>query len=140
MSKITLAEVEEINRELPWLETLGLRVDELGEGSARVSLPFAPSQLRPGGTISGPAMMTIADYAMYLATLSAIGRVELAVTTSLSINFLRKPPPGDIVADCRLLKVGKRLAYGEVWIHSPDGHGEEPVAHATVTYSIPPDR
>lgn len=140
MSRITFADVAEINEELPWATTLSLKVETLGEGSATVTLPFAPSQLRPGGTISGPAMMALADYTMYLAVLSAIGRVELAVTTSLSINFLRKPPPGDIVADCRLLKLGKRLAYGEVWIHSPDGHGEEPVAHVTATYSIPPDR
>lgn len=140
MAKITVEDIAEINEELPWAMTLDLRVESLGEGEARVTLPFAPSQLRPGGTISGPSMMALADYAMYVAVLSAIGRVELAVTTSLSINFLRKPPPGDIEADCRLLKLGKRLAYGEVWIHSPDGHGEEPVAHATATYSIPPER
>ena len=140
MAKITLEDIAEINEELPWATTLGLRVDGLGDGEAKVTLPFAPSQLRPGGTISGPSMMALADYTMYVAVLSAIGRVELAVTTSLSINFLRKPPPGDIEAHCRLLKVGKRLAYGEVWIHSPDGHGEEPVAHVTATYSIPPER
>lgn len=140
MAKISMEELEEINGELAWAVTLGLKVESLGDGEARVSLPFAPSQLRPGGTISGPSMMALADYAMYVAVLSAIGRVELAVTTSLSINFLRKPPPGDIHADCRLLKLGKRLAYGEVWIHSPEGHGEDPVAHATATYSIPPDR
>ena len=140
MAKITLEDIAEINAELPWAETLGLRVESLGEGEARVTLPFAPSQLRPGGTISGPSMMALADYALYIAVLSAIGRVELAVTTNLSINFLRKPPPGDIHADCRLLKLGKRLAYGEIWIHSPDAHGDEPVAHATATYSIPPNR
>ena len=140
MARITLEEIAEIDKELPWARTLGLRVESLGEGEAKVTLPFAPSQLRPGGTISGPSMMALADYAMYIAVLSAIGRVELAVTTSLAINFLRKPPPGDIEADCRLLKLGKRLAYGEVWIHSPEGHGEEPVAHATATYSIPPER
>ncbi|MEX0924289.1 MAG: PaaI family thioesterase [Rhodovibrionaceae bacterium] len=139
MAKITLGELAEINEELAWVVTLGLRIDELGKGTAKVTLPFTPSQLRPGGTISGPSMMALADYAMYVAVLSMIGRVELAVTTNLSINFLRKPPPSDIQADCRLLKLGKRLAYGEVWIHSPEGHGEDPVAHATVTYSIPPN-
>ena len=84
-------------------------------------------------------MMTLADYAMYAAVLGAIGRVELAVTTSLSINFLRKPPQADIVAGCRLLKLGKRLAYGEVMLHS-DAEPDAPVAHATTTYSIPPNR
>ena len=84
--------------------------------------------------------LTLADYAMYVAVLSAIGRVELAVTTNLNINFLRKPGPGDILGDCRLLKLGKRLAYGEVLIYSEGLGSDDPVAHVTATYSIPPDR
>ena len=91
--------------------------------------------LRPGGTISGPAMFGLADVALYGAVLSMIGPVALAVTTNMNINFLRKPAPKDLLAEARILKLGKRLAVGEVTIWS-EGE-EEPVAHATGTYSIP---
>jgi len=140
MAKITVAEVQEIATELQWVTLLGIAVEEIGEGGARLRLPASESVLRPGGTISGPAMMTLADFAMYVAVLGAIGRVEMALTTNLSINFLRPPPPGDLVGDCRLLKLGKRLAYGEVLVTSAAVGNDEPVAHATLTYSIPPDR
>ena len=140
MPKITAADMQEIDKALPWAVTLGLCVEEIGEGTAKVRLPYQEGHLRPGGTISGPSMMTLADYAMYVAVLSAIGRVELAVTTNLNINFLRKPGPGDILGDCRLLKLGKRLAYGEVLIYSEGLGSDDPVAHVTATYSIPPDR
>ncbi len=140
MPKITIAEMNEIASDIPWVELLGMTVDEIGEGRATVRLPYKPDFLRPGGTISGPAMMGLADYGMYVAVLSAIGRVELAVTTNLSINFLRKPGQADIIGDCRLIKLGKRLAYGEVLLHSVIESSDEPVAHVTATYSIPPDR
>jgi acyl-coenzyme A thioesterase PaaI-like protein len=81
-------------------------------------------------------MMGLADYTMYAVVLSLIGRVELAVTTNLNCNFLRRPTPGDLIADGRIIKLGKRLAYGEVTICS-DGDAD-PVAHVTATYSIPP--
>ena len=80
-------------------------------------------------------MMTLADTALYVALLAMIGPVALAATTSLNINFLRKPAPVDVIARCRLLKLGKRLAVGEVAIRS-EGL-QEAVAHATSTYSIP---
>src|SRR5690625_100202 len=140
MAKITVAEVQEIATELQWVTLLGIAVEEIGEGGARLRLPASESVLRPGGTISGPAMMTLADFAMYVAVLGAIGRVEMALTTNLSINFLRPPPPGDLVGHCRLLKLGKRLAYGEVLMTSAAIDNDEPVAHATLTYSIPPER
>jgi acyl-coenzyme A thioesterase PaaI-like protein len=76
---------------------------------------------------------------MYVAVLSAIGRVELAVTTNLNCNFLRRPKPGAVVADCRLIKLGKRLAYGEVSLFSEGDEAQGPVAHVTATYSIPPN-
>jgi acyl-coenzyme A thioesterase PaaI-like protein len=91
--------------------------------------------LRPGGTMSGPAMMFLADIAVYIALLGEIGWKPLAVTNQLNIHFLRKPPPGDLVADCRLLKVGKRLAMGDVSIRGADA--QDIVAHATVSYSVP---
>ena len=96
---------------------------------------YQPQFIRPGGTISGPTMMALADFAMYVGVLASIGPVPLAVTTNLNINFLRKPAARDLIAECRLLKLGKRLAVGEVTIRS-DGM-DEPVAHATSTYSIP---
>jgi acyl-coenzyme A thioesterase PaaI-like protein len=92
--------------------------------------------LRPGGTVSGPTLMAMADFAMYVVLLSAIGPVGLAVTTNLNINFLRKGLPGqDVLAAARLLKLGRRLAVGEVNLLS--GTSPDPIAHATSTYSIP---
>ena len=122
----------------PEMNAFGLRVEHVEEKSLRIRLLHHPRQLRPGGTVSGPAMMTLADTAMYLAVLAMIGPVALAVTTSLNINFLRKPAPQDLIAECQLLKLGSRLAVGDVLIFS-DGEAD-PVAQATVTYSIPPRR
>jgi len=99
---------------------------------------FNPGSLRPGGTISGPTMMSLADTAVYALVLSAIGKVPLAVTTNLSINFLRKPEPRDLIAEARMLKLGRALAVADVEIRS-DG-ADDIVAHAVVTYSIPPNR
>lgn len=115
-------------------------LEELDEdGSVVVAHPVGEAELRPGGTVSGPVMMTLADVALYIAILARIGIVPLAVTTNLSINFLRKPRADRrVVARCRLLKLGKALAVGEVAIYS-EGE-DEPVAHATGTYSIPRDR
>ena len=109
------------------------------DGSVVVAHPVGDSELRPGGTVSGPVMMTLADVALYIAILARVGIVPLAVTTNLSINFLRKPRADRrVVARCRLMKLGKTLAVGEVWIFS-EGE-DEPVAHATGTYAIPPKR
>jgi uncharacterized protein (TIGR00369 family) len=97
---------------------------------------YSERMLRPGGTVSGPTLMALADFAMYVVLLSAIGPVGLAVTTNLNINFLRKGQPGqDVVAAARLLKLGKRLAVGEVLLLS--GTSPDPIAHVTSTYSIP---
>ncbi|RLA36310.1 MAG: PaaI family thioesterase [Gammaproteobacteria bacterium] len=116
---------------------LGSRVEQLGDGTVRVRLPFHEDFLRPGGTVQGPVLMGLADLALYAIVLSLIGPVELAVTTNLNCNFLRRPLPGDIIAEGRILKLGKRLAVGEVSLYS-DGDPEM-VAHVTATYSIPPD-
>jgi uncharacterized protein (TIGR00369 family) len=113
-----------------------MRVEDVGNLSARLRLKAAPRDLRPGGTISGASMMALADLAIYAALLGEIGLVPLAVTTSLTMNFLRKPALGDVLADARLLKVGKALAFGEILLRS---EGEDKlVAHCTSTYSIPP--
>ena len=105
-------------------------------GGCRVRRRFSERSLRPGGTISGPTMMGLTDFSMYVAILASIGPVPLAVTTNLNINFLRKPEPRDLIAEVKLIKLGKRLAVGEVEIYC-DGD-DEMVAHATATYSIPP--
>jgi uncharacterized protein (TIGR00369 family) len=141
MSRISDDDLEDlIDTQLPWVRAMGMSVEAIGEGTCRVRLPHRDEHLRPGGTVSGPAMMGLADYAMYVGVLSAIGRVELAVTTNLSINFLRRPKPAAILADCRMIKVGRRLAYGEVFLFAEGAEEDGPVAHVTSTYSIPPDR
>jgi uncharacterized protein (TIGR00369 family) len=113
----------------------GLTIERVEYADVRVRRHFQEDSIRPGGTISGPTMMELADFAMYVAVFSAVGPQSLAVTTNLNINFLRKPGKGDLIADARLMKIGKRLAVGEVTIRS-DG-APEPVAHGTSTYSIP---
>jgi uncharacterized protein (TIGR00369 family) len=112
-----------------------LRIEELGPMTATLRLVYHPKHLRPGGTISGPAMFGLCDSALYVAILSELGPVAHAVTTSATINFLRKPAPCDLIATVKLLKLGKRLAVGEVALYS-EGESEM-VAHATGTYSIP---
>jgi uncharacterized protein (TIGR00369 family) len=111
-------------------------VEDVGERSARLRLKATGRNLRPGGTVSGASLMALADLAIYAAILGEIGLVPLAVTTSLGINFLRKPPLRDVIAEARLLKVGKALVFGEILLRS-DGD-ERLVAHCTSTYSIPP--
>ncbi|WP_340118111.1 PaaI family thioesterase [Pelagibius sp. 7325] len=132
--------IEAFNRLLaesaPFQKIYGFVTEEIGYGSARVRLPAGDAHIRPGGTLSGPAQMALADFAMYAALLGAIGEVPLAVTTSLNINFLQRPHPGDLLATCRLIKLGKRLAVGDILVLSEGS--AEPVSHATATYSIPP--
>jgi uncharacterized protein (TIGR00369 family) len=112
-----------------------LKIEDIAPMSATLRLVHHPRHLRPGGTISGPAMFALCDVALYVAILGEIGRVEHAVTTSVSINFLRKPEPADLIGKASLMKLGKRLAVGQVAIFSEGS--EEMVAHATGTYSIP---
>ncbi len=132
--------IEAFNRLLaasaPFQRIYGFVTEDIGYGTARVRLPAGEAHIRPGGTLSGPAQMALADFTMYAALLGAIGEVPLAVTTSLNINFLQRPRPGDLLARCRLIKLGKRLAVGDIVVHS-EGL-EAPVSHATATYSIPP--
>jgi uncharacterized protein (TIGR00369 family) len=128
--------VDLLAREFPQSKCV---VEEVGKGSATVSHPVGPAQLRPGGTVSGPLLMTVADVALYVAILATVGLVPLAVTTNLNINFLRKPSPRNpIVGVCKLIKVGRILVVGEVALYSD--RNEEMVAHAVGTYSIPPRR
>ena len=113
----------------------GYAIEALWHGGCQVRRRFHRQSLRPGGTVAGPITMALADFAMYLAVLSAIGWVPLAVTTNFSINFLKRPAPRDLVAEARLIKLGKRLAVGEIGVRSVGG--ADLVAHATATYSLP---
>ena len=136
--RMTVAELDVFLRaELPWMFSNDTLVIEHADGeTCRLRQRYSDSMLRPGGTISGPTLMALADCAMYVVVLSAIGPVALAVTTNLSINFLRKGVPGhDVIAQARLLKLGKRLAVGEVVLLSASS--PDPIAHVTTTYSIP---
>ncbi len=135
---MTAAELDAfLDREFPQIHLGGrtYHVEEVGPLSARLRMDYHERHLRPGGTISGPSMMALADLAIYVAVLAQVGPVALAVTTNLSFNFLRKPQPRALVADCRLLKLGKRMAVGDVAIRS-DGEPDM-VCHATGTYSLP---
>ena len=127
-------------REFPQIDARAsaVSIDEVWHGGSRVRRAFSERSLRPGGTISGPTMMGLADFAVYVAILASIGPQPLTVTTNLNINFLRKPAQRDLIAEARLIKLGKRLAVGEVEIYS-EGE-DEMVAHATATYSVPPAR
>lgn len=112
-------------------------IEALEEEAVTVRLLTAERHLRPGGTVSGPAMFALADVAVYAMVLARIGRRPLAVTTSCSLDFMRKPAAGrQLIARCRLLKLGRILAVGDVLMFS-DG-SDQPVARATLTYSIPP--
>ncbi len=127
-----------LGREFPQVAE-EFRIEGVTPEGIRVRLCVADRHLRPGGTVSGPTMFALADVAIYLALLSRIGPVALAVTTNCSIDFLRKPEAGrDIYAEARLLKLGRSLAVGDVLIFS-EGMAE-PVARAGLTYSIPPRR
>lgn len=141
MSHPPVMSVEEleafIDREFPQVHFGGrtYHIEAVGPFAARLRMDYHERHVRPGGTLSGPAMMTLADLALYVAILAQIGPVALAVTTNLTFNFLRKPAQRALVAECRLLKLGRRLAVGEVSITSA---GEsEIVCHATGTYAIP---
>ena len=136
---MTLADIRAfLDREFPQIGAeRRYTVEALRPRGARLRAPYHESQIRPGGTISGPTMMALADVSLYVTVLASIGPVALAVTTNLNINFLRRPAPRDLISECRLLKLGNRLAVGEVSIFS-EGEEEEPVAHVTGTYSIPP--
>jgi uncharacterized protein (TIGR00369 family) len=139
--EMTIAEMTAfLDREFPQIHIGGriFSVEDIGYGSCRMRMAYHARNIRPGGTLSGPSMFTLADLAFYVAVLGALGPVALAVTTNLNINFLRKPAQRDMVATCRLLKIGKRLAVGEATLFS-EGE-DEPVAHVTGTYSIPPQK
>lgn len=112
-------------------------IESLADEGAQVRLRVGDHHLRPGGTVSGPTMFALADVGMYMAILARIGPVALAVTTNCSIDFMRKPAAGrDLICQTRLLKLGRVLAVGDAFLYS-EGQ-DDPVARASMTYSIPP--
>jgi uncharacterized protein (TIGR00369 family) len=137
-SRITAEEFQELTWQgVPFVAQLGWQVERFAAGDVALRLPYSDLLLRPGGTICGPALMALADVTLYGVVLSMVGRVEHAVTTSLNVHFLSRPAPTDVIAEGRILKLGRRLAVGEVIMHSAGD--ARPICHATGTYAIPPD-
>jgi uncharacterized protein (TIGR00369 family) len=137
-AKMSVAELEDFLRvEFPQAFSNGdTRIVSADGETCLLRQRYGDHMLRPGGTVSGPTLMALADCAMYVLLLSAIGPVGLAVTTNLNINFLRRGEAGhDVLAAAKILKLGKRLAVGEVTLMS--GNSPDPIAHVTATYSIP---
>lgn len=134
--KMTIPEIHSFLNDVFPQATGRFELTELGSMTATVRMTIDESDLRPGGTISGPAMFTLADCAFYMVTLAMIGPKALTVTTNCNINFMRKPEAKDLWARARILKLGRSLSVGDVELFS--GESEKPVAHATMTYSIPP--
>ena len=135
---MTPVELDEfLRREFPQMFRDGdvFMIADVGPGTANVRFEPTEHHLRPGGTVSGPSLFTLADVSAYIVTLAHIGPTALAVTTNLNINFLHRPKPGSLTCDCRILKLGKRLVVTDGAISDEDG---TIVAHATATYSIPP--
>jgi len=127
-----------INSHFPQIHVGGraMLIEEAGARHARVRLKKQDRHLRPGGTVSGPTMFTLADFSVYVAVIATLGEAGIeAVTTNLNINFLAKPEPRDLIAQVRLLRLGRRLAVGEAQLFS-DGEAD-PVAHAIATYALP---
>tara|TARA_R110002167_G_scaffold51187_2_gene148312 strand:+ start:1339 stop:1776 length:438 start_codon:yes stop_codon:yes gene_type:complete len=122
---------------VPMASDIGLKVEEVRQGYARIRIPFQKNHLRPGGTISGPVMMTAGDTAMYVAILGSLGEMAMAVTSNLNINFLKRPDQLDLIAEANIIKLGKRIAFCEVGIRCEGS--EELVAHVTGSYSLPPN-
>ncbi len=135
MPALTATEVRDFLEEIWPGSTEAYEIEAVGEGTARLRMLFTPARLRPGGIVSGPALMSLADCAVWVALLGEIGREAMTMTVSLNINFLRPAPPADVLADVRLHKVGKRLATGDVLMFTD--RDPDPVAQATVTYAMP---
>ncbi|MDD0842506.1 PaaI family thioesterase [Pseudomonas sp. Gutcm_11s] len=121
---------------VPMAEDIDLRIDHLDAEKAVARVPFQGKLVRPGGTVSGPTIMSLADAAMYAVVLGRLGRVEMAVTANLNINFLARPKPVDLIAEARILRLSRRQAVCEVQLFSL-GEEDELVAHVTGTYALP---
>lgn len=136
--RFTVEQLTQLARDaVPFVQQMGMVVEEVESGAVTVKVPYREEFVRPGGTIAGPVMMALADFVMWGVVLSLVGPKPLAVTTNLNINFLRRPVPGDLIARGSILKIGQRLAVGEVSLYC--GEEEDLVAHVTCTYALLPD-
>lgn len=137
MSRLSAAQVQAFIRAgLPMADEMDFRVDALEGRSAFARIPFHGKLVRPGGTVSGPTIMALADAAMYAVILAQLDNVEMAVTSNLNINFLSKPKPEDLLAEAKILKLGRRQVVCEVSVYSVSNQ-DELVAHVTGTYVLP---
>ncbi len=135
MPKMNVEQIEAFLAEhFPQATRFPGKIERVGDREIHIRVEPQNKHLRPGGTVSGPLLMGVADTAMFFLLLSELGPMPFAFTTSLNINFFRPPPPEEFAVAGRLLKLGKRLAIGEVLM----GPADELIAQATVTYSIPP--
>jgi uncharacterized protein (TIGR00369 family) len=135
---LSASDVEQIiSTGVPNFSESGMSVEQAGEGRARLRQPFRANLIRPGGTLSGPTMMGLADAAMYAAILGQLGRLEMAVTQNLNINFLSRPEPCDLIAEAQIIRLGRRSAVLEVRLFS-DG-SDAMVALVTGIYALPSD-
>ncbi len=137
MAELTADQVQALIRAgVPMAEDIDLRIDHLDAERAVARVPFQGKLVRPGGTVSGPTIMSLADAAMYAVVLGRLGRVEMALTANLNINFLARPKPVDLIAEARILRLSRRQAVCEVQLFSLGEEGEL-VAHVTGTYALP---
>lgn len=135
MLKMTIADIEGLmDRHFPESKRLW-SITNLVENEVTLHMRFRQDLVRAGGTISGPAMMALADTAAYFVTLAHAGPLPHMATANLDIHFLARPDPVDIIATARLLRLGRRLAVSTVAIRSAGA--DDVVAHATVTYALP---
>lgn len=125
-----------IYKGVPMAQSFGFEVNEVHDDRVLTRVVYREEMQRPGGTVSGPVIMSLADASMYAIILATLGPEEMAVTSNLNINFLQRPAPADLLAETRLLKIGRRLAFCEVTMLSEGGNGR-PVAHATGSYALP---
>jgi uncharacterized protein (TIGR00369 family) len=124
-----------LEEHFPQAAHLGLEIEHLDDAKIRVRVASDEKHLRPGGTVSGPTLVWMADLGFYLLLMGRLGSVAQAVTTNLNINFMRKPDPADLLGEGRLMKLGRTLAVGDftIWNEGKD----DPVAHVTLTYALP---
>ena len=135
-SLVSGVDFERIVKEtIPLSDIFPWTVASVSHGHCVLRMPFDARHVRAGGTVSGPALMTLADTALYLVTLSVVGPEPLAVTSDLAIRFLKRPSPAPVLAEARVLRAGKRLVVSEVTMFSEGD--DEPIAHVTGTYALP---
>jgi uncharacterized protein (TIGR00369 family) len=136
---LTQAELDRfVEEQAPFVRAMGITCEELGRGHAVVRLRADPRWLRPGNILFGGGLMTLADVAIYYAILGQIGLQAMAVTNELKMNFLRPAAGGDVLARARVLRAGRRIAYGEIHLYLAD-RPDALIAHATSSYVLPAD-